>query len=351
MRYVYWLLLWPLSLFDAEKVHHWMLLVLRRLSRWARHPRLKRPIQILMGATPAIETAHALPKTVMGLEFQNPIGLAAGMDKNGTAIEAFALLGFGFVELGTVTPLPQEGNPQPRLFRDYQKKVIFNAMGFNNEGVEALKRNIQDSKPYLDPKLVLGVNVGKNKATPLDQAARDYATCVRELYDSADYFTLNVSSPNTAGLRGLQNFSELSKILDGVMGIIEQKIQRRPLLIKLAPEMPEELLKELISEVEKNYPISGWILTNTLQRPCPFRGSAMETGGISGFPLFEAARVSLQIARSVSNKTLISSGGILNADEACYRLAMGADLIQLYSGLIFEGPALVGDICKRLPNL
>ena len=287
----------------------------------------------------------------MGLEFKNPVGLAAGLDKNAVALEAFGLMGFGFVEIGTVTPRPQSGNPRPRLFRDFHSKTIFNAMGFNNEGCEAMKKNIDASRPYLDPSLILGVNVGKNKDTPLEMASTDYAHCVRELYEQADYFTLNVSSPNTPGLRGLQGFSDLSKILEAVQNVIEKKSRLKPLVVKLAPEIPEEILELLITDVEANYPVAGWILTNTLQRKAPVPQASTPRGGISGLPLLQASRQSLLTARKVSKKALISSGGILNADEAAYRLALGADLIQIYSGLIFEGPFIVNDIHQKLMTL
>jgi len=348
VRYLYWLFLLPLSFIDSEKVHHIGILFLKKLG--VKH-RGKVPSKLLstfeMPNDPKDSKKSPLAKKLMGLDFIHPIGLAGGFDKNGEALEGFAQMGFSFIEVGTVTPRAQVGNPLPRLFRDFHEKVIFNAMGFNNLGAEAVRKNILESRPFLPEYLKIGINVGKNKDTPIEEANRDYAICLRDLYDVGDYFVLNVSSPNTAGLRGLQNFQDLSKILDSVQNTIEQREVRKPFLIKVAPEIPDDLFRELIIEVEKNYPISGWILTNTLQRSSPYPESTQKTGGISGAPLMDASRHALQVARAVSKKVLISSGGILNPDEAALRMELGADLIQLYSGLIFEGPFIVGDIYER----
>lgn len=342
---LYTLFLKLFASWDAEKLHHLFVFFLKQLGIVTRLPIARSSVQWLF-STPNSNSKQNVK--LWGLEFSHRVGLGAGLDKNAEALEGLQHLNLSFIEVGTVTPKAQAGNPQPRLFRNYKEQLLFNAMGFNNVGSEQMRQNIEKAKPYLRPNLILGVNIGKNASTDAKEAWRDYAQCARELSAVADYFTINVSSPNTKGLRSLQSLEALYPILESVLKPSQQNPRSVPVLIKLAPEMSEESLKELIEGVEKQFPIAGWILTNTLQRETPFKQSAMPTGGISGASLTLAARESLRLAKLYSKRTLVSSGGIVSVTEAQQRLALGADLVQIYSGLIFHGPKFLSDIVSSL---
>lgn len=300
---------------------------------------------------PKTALAPMAPVECFGLTFPNPIGLAAGLDKNGECIPIWQALGFGFIEVGTVTPRPQTGNDKPRLFRLTEDCALINRMGFNNKGVEYLIEKIE-AAPRLCP---LGVNIGKNKDTPLEKASEDYLICFRKVAPFADYITVNVSSPNTPGLRSLQTTELLHSLLNPLL-IEQQKYAMQqgkqiPILVKLAPDLtPAELEKLACLLVELK--VSGVIITNTtLARPPSLKSKyAKEEGGLSGAPLCEwAAQVVRIIYKEVGEALpIVGVGGIMNADDAIGRLRAGAKLIQLYSGLIYQGPQLIEDIAAKL---
>lgn len=282
-----------------------------------------------------------------GLNFTNPIGMAAGYDKDGLGWRGLACLGFSHIELGTVTPLPQPGNPQPRLYRLVEDHAVINRMGFNNRGAEFLARKMRGPRPK---GLVLGVNIGKNKVTPLENASQDYLSLLRTFAPLADYLAVNVSSPNTPGLRSLQTRAALSEILAPLSAERDLQAQRLgrpvPVLVKLAPDLNEEELDGALEAILEHR-MDGVIINNTtLSRP-PLRSKyAQETGGLSGVPL---TALSLEMTRLVARKLngrlpIVASGGIMNADDARARLDAGATLLQVYTGLIYEGPGLVKQI-------
>ncbi len=293
----------------------------------------------------AVASIHA-----MGLVFPNRVGLAAGLDKDGKFVHGLRKLPFGFIEVGTVTPLPQAGNPKPRLFRLPEAFALINRMGFNNEGIERLAARMNKHRDAG----ILGINIGKNKDTPLNQAVLDYVIGFEKVYGFADYVTLNVSSPNTQDLRLLQQgsyFSDLLKTLQQAQHRLADKHQRFvPLVVKCSPDETPETLKTLTQHLLQ-YGISGMIATNTtVSRPCLEATDLMnETGGLSGRPLFALSTATLRLLKQeVGNAvTLIASGGIEDEITAREKLAAGADLLQLYTGLIYKGPGLV----RRLARL
>jgi dihydroorotate dehydrogenase len=321
---------------DAERAHEW---TLRHLVRLGRTPLLPRMLHRQF-AVPA-------PRTVFGLRFPNPVGLAAGMDKDGLALPAWWALGFGFVEVGTVTWHPQEGNPRPRLFRLAASEALVNRMGFNNAGAEALARRLAafgDPRPF-----PVGVSLGKSKVTPLGDAVADYVAALRALRRWGDYFVVNVSSPNTPGLRTLQDPGHLAELLSAVRAEAESK----PLLVKIAPDLTDQAVCQLL-EVCAGHGVNGVIATNTtLARdglaPADAR-AAGEAGGLSGRPLARRARevVALIGRESGGRMPVVGVGGILDPDDALRLFDAGAALVQLYTGLIYRGPALVRDINRRL---
>lgn len=287
------------------------------------------------------------PVKLMGLEFRNPVGLAAGLDKNGECIDAFAALGFGFIEIGTVTPRPQPGNPKPRLFRIPQRQAIINRMGFNNHGVEHLVANVRRAS-YQG---VLGINIGKNKDTPNENALDDYVYCLRKVYEHASYVTVNISSPNTPGLRTLQHGDALRSLLSGLKA--EQLVLQRasgkrvPVLVKISPDStPDELssMTQAIAEFE----FEGVIATNTTSTRVGVEGMlhADEQGGLSGSPLRERSTdVIAHVTRELAGRLpVIGVGGILSADDALAKRQSGAALVQVYTGFIYRGPALVREV-------
>lgn len=286
----------------------------------------------------------ALPVTVMGLNFANPVGLAAGLDKNGAAIDGFAQLGFGFVEIGTITPRPQPGNPKPRLFRLPEATAIINRMGFNNLGVDHLLARVRAAR-YTG---VLGINIGKNFDTPVERAQDDYLICLEKVYNDASYITVNVSSPNTPGLRSLQFGDSLKQLLDALAERREQLAtahgKRVPLAIKIAPDMSDEETA-LVAAALMQSGMDAVIATNTtLSREgvegLPFGG---EAGGLSGAPVLQKSTHTVKVlAGELGGKLpIIAAGGITEGRHAAEKIAAGASLVQIYSGFIYKGPALI----------
>ncbi|WP_031434950.1 quinone-dependent dihydroorotate dehydrogenase [Methylomarinum vadi] len=291
------------------------------------------------------------PVTVMGLNFKNPVGLAAGMDKNGDYIDALADLGFGFIEIGTVTPRPQPGNPKPRLFRLPEHQAIINRMGFNNAGIDHLVHQVERCT-YNG---VLGINIGKNFDTPIENAREDYLVGLRKSYPVASYITINISSPNTKNLRQLQQGDEIKKLLS-VLKEEQGKLQQQhdkytPLVVKIAPDLNDEEITH-IANLLKEFAIDGVIATNTTIARDKIRGHrhADEAGGLSGAPVMESSTLVVKkLASELSNQLpIIAAGGILSADDAQEKLAAGASLVQIYSGLIYKGPQLLEDILRSL---
>jgi len=291
------------------------------------------------------------PRTVMGLTFPNPVGLAAGLDKNGDCIDGLAALGFGFIEIGTITPLPQPGNPRPRLFRLPAAQGIINRMGFNNEGVDTLIGNIQHS----DYKGILGINIGKNAATPIDHAADDYLICLRKVYAHASYITVNISSPNTKNLRQLQDEGALNDLLSQLKAE-QQKLadlhgKYVPLALKIAPDMGGEQITQ-IARLLMQHHIDGVIATNTTlsREGVENLPHGDESGGLSGAPVRDkSTAVICQLAAELQGALpVIGVGGILSGADAADKISAGASLVQLYSGLIYRGPALIGECCSAI---
>ncbi len=283
---------------------------------------------------------------VDGLEYKNPVGLAAGFDKDGRWLELLSVLGFGFIEVGTVTPKPQYGNEKPRLFRLKKDRAIINRMGFNNAGVDALVEKLKafDNKN----KVIVGGNIGKNKLTPNENAVEDYVICFNKLFPYVDYFVVNVSSPNTPGLRSLQEKEPLTTLLTNLQNINQQKPKTKPIYLKISPDLSQETIEEII-EVVKKTGIKGIVATNTtISRSSNLKDIEIskEAGGLSGEPVKELSRSILSSLYQSYDGTIISVGGIMSSDEAIQRRKMGADLIQIYTGLIYEGPWFV----KRILN-
>lgn len=293
------------------------------------------------------------PVELLGLRFRNRVGLAAGMDKDARAVPAFARLGFGFVEVGTLTPRPQPGNPRPRVFRDVAAHAIINRLGFNNEGVDAAIARL--SAQTRD--CVVGVNIGKNRDTPVGRAAEDYAYCLRRAHATADYITINVSSPNTPGLRDLQDEQALIALLDVVARerarLADAEGERTPVLLKVAPDLAQAAL-ERIALAARESGIDGLIATNTtIERPALLSPAVSgQSGGLSGPPLRPLARQALRSLRAAcgADFPIIGVGGIDGAEAARERITDGADLIQLYTGLIYEGPSLPGRLARAVRN-
>ncbi|MDY0012167.1 MAG: quinone-dependent dihydroorotate dehydrogenase [Rhodocyclaceae bacterium] len=293
---------------------------------------------------PAGKPLAAKPVEVMGLAFPNRIGLAAGLDKNGEAIDGLARMGFGFLEIGTITPRPQPGNPRPRLFRLPEVKGIINRMGFNNHGVDALLENVRQAR-Y---KGILGINIGKNFDTPIENAADDYLACLDKVYPLASYVTVNISSPNTKNLRQLQGESELDALLGGLKAaqtrLADQHGRYVPLTLKIAPDLEPAQISN-IADALRRHRIDGVIATNTTLARDKVQGVRYgeQQGGLSGAPVFEASNhVIRQLATALQGELpIIGAGGVLDGRQARAKLEAGASLVQVYSGLIFRGPALV----------
>ena len=298
---------------------------------------------------------HAQPKapcTLMGMQLANPIGLAAGLDKNGAYIDALGNLGFGFIEVGTVTPRAQPGNPKPRMFRLPRANALINRLGFNNQGLPAFLANVQRSQ-WRKQGGILGLNIGKNADTPIERAADDYLIGLEGVYPHADYVTVNISSPNTKNLRALQSGDELSALLaqlaDKRRALEDQHQRRVPMAVKIAPDLTEEQI-DAIADTLPRHGIDGVIATNTTLSRDAVAGQAHaeEAGGLSGAPVHE---LSLKVIRRLKGQlgdslAIIGVGGVLSGEQAREKMAAGADAVQLYTGLIYRGPALVGE-CVR----
>lgn len=293
---------------------------------------------------------NGLERKLWGLTFANPVGLAAGFDKDARYIDELAHLGFGFVEIGTVTPLPQPGNDQPRLFRLPQDEALINRMGFNNEGVRAAAKRLQQRKSNI----IVGGNIGKNKLTPNEEAVSDYEKCFHALFDVVDYFVVNVSSPNTPGLRALQEKEPLKQLLHHLQMLNNQKSKPKPILLKIAPDLTSEQLDDII-EIVRETELAGLVATNTtisregLQTP-QSELDQIGMGGLSGRPVRERAT---EVIRYISQKSggsipIIAVGGIFTAADAQEKLDAGASLVQVYTGFIYEGPTIVKKICQGL---
>lgn len=319
---------------DAEQAHHFTLDGLARAYR--------------LGLLQKV-AHHTCPTTLMGLSLPNPIGLAAGLDKNGQYIDALAALGFGFIEIGTVTPKAQAGNPKPRLFRVPEHQAVINRMGFNNQGIDAMIQNIEKSRFNG----ILGINIGKNATTPIENAADDYLLCLEKAYAHAGYITVNISSPNTQNLRALQGGDELSALLSALKNkqahLAAAHGRYVPLAVKIAPDLNEQQVAD-IAHAAIQTEIDGIIATNTTidKSALGHHPLAGEQGGLSGAPVREASnRVLKQLLAQLEGKLpVIGVGGILSGADAAAKLHMGAAAVQVYSGLIYRGPALVKE-CLR----
>jgi dihydroorotate dehydrogenase len=286
-----------------------------------------------------------LERTVFGLKFKNPVGLAAGFDKDAKLYNELSNFGFGFIEIGTLTPKPQVGNPKKRLFRLKQDGAIINRMGFNNGGVHEAVTRLKKNKGVL-----IGGNIGKNKVTPNESAVEDYKICFEALFPHVDYFVVNVSSPNTPGLRELQDKEPLTKLLATLQVMNNKKDAPKPILLKIAPDLTNEQLEDII-EIVAETKIAGVIATNTtISREGLQSEDKEEMGGLSGKPLTNRSTEVIRFLAEKSNKAfpIIGVGGIHTAEDALEKLAAGADLVQLYTGFIYEGPKLIKDINKRI---
>lgn len=332
---------------DAETAHH---LTLKWMSFWIKIPFVSTVLKFLF----AVEDKK-LERTVFGLTFKNPVGLAAGLDKNANCIDAFAAVGFGFVEIGTVTPLAQPGNDKPRLFRLIEDEAIINRMGFNNDGMHAVKKNILKSEIINhQSEIIIGGNIGKNKITPNENAVEDYIKCFHELYEVVDYFVVNVSSPNTPNLRALQEKEPLKNILFQLQTVNQNKEKPKPILLKIAPDLTTEQLDDII-EIVFDTKLAGIVATNTTVSRENLstdkrKIAQIGAGGLSGKPLTKSSTEIIKYLVKKSNQQIpiIAVGGIMTADDALEKLDAGASLVQLYTGFIYEGPSLIREINQRL---
>ncbi|WP_019140381.1 quinone-dependent dihydroorotate dehydrogenase [Noviherbaspirillum massiliense] len=310
-----------------------------------------------LGLTKGIAQPRPDPRTVMGIRFPNPVGLAAGLDKDGAYIDGLAALGFGFIEVGTVTPHAQAGNPRPRMFRLPEANAIINRMGFNNGGVDAFVANVQASQFYQDKKGVLGLNIGKNASTPIERAADDYLHCLEKVYPYASYVTVNISSPNTKNLRQLQGASELDALLsdlkDAQQRLTDKHKRYVPIALKIAPDINDEQIK-VIAGALLQHRMDAVIATNTTVSRDAVKSlpHAEEAGGLSGAPDFEPSNKVIRGLRSELGDALpiIGVGGICSGKDARVKMETGASLVQLYTGLIYRGPALVRECAEALRN-
>jgi dihydroorotate dehydrogenase len=324
---------------DAERAHALGLASLEAAYRSGLNPLLASP-------------PRPLPTRALGLLFPNPVGLAAGLDKNGAHVDALLALGFGFVEVGTVTPRPQPGNPKPRMFRLPEKEAVINRLGFNNDGVDALVRNVGRARRRSG---LVGINIGKNKDTPNEDAAQDYLHCLRKVYPLADYVTVNISSPNTAGLRELQEEQALRRLVGTLReeqeALAARHGKRVPMLVKIAPDLSESDI-DAAGRVLGDLQVDGVVATNTTTSREGVEGlrHAAEAGGLSGAPLMGKSTVVLRMLRTRLPESipLVGVGGILHGADAATKQAAGALLVQLYTGLVYRGPALVGECVEAL---
>ena len=374
LRDMYKFLRTILFLFSTEKVHYFSMNILKGFCRWNWSKSL-----VHWACRP--ESRAGLDRHVLGLAFRNPVGLGAGFDKNALYLRELDALGFGFVEVGTVTPLPQEGNEKPRLFRLPQDQALINRMGFNNEGVKVIAQRLKQWREQTDPvpgkegslsgrqqpgsgkeaslPLLVGGNIGKNKVTPNEEAWKDYVTCFRELFPYVDYFVVNVSSPNTPGLRALQEKEALHNILTRLQALnLEQSsqygIRQRPLLLKIAPDLSWQQIDDVV-DLATEIRLDGLVATNTtISREglisSQAKVEAIGAGGLSGAPLKERSSEIIRYIRDKTNGTLpiIASGGIFTREDAAEKLAAGGSLIQVWTGFIYEGPFIVARLCRKI---
>ena len=320
---------------EAETAHHFTIALLRRASHF--DPALR----ALKRFTPPSK-----PRTLFGLTFPNPIGLAAGLDKNGVALPAWAALGFGFIEIGTVTAMAQPGNPKPRMFRLPAQQAVINRLGFNNDGADVIAkrlRGLRQSQRW--PAVPVGINIGKSRTTPLDRATDDYLYSFRLLRDFADYITLNVSSPNTPGLRELQEPAALSRLLHAIGS--EPGPVVKPLVVKISPDLSRVELEEVLAACEENG-VAGIIATNTTLDHSSIPSELDEEGGLSGAPLREKSTALVRSIVANSKILVIASGGICDAKSAREKFEAGAQLVQLYTGFVYRGPQLLREIMAKL---
>jgi dihydroorotate dehydrogenase len=326
--------------YDSEEIHDRTMRVLHRISR----------SPVLCELVGAMFGAPRLPVEVFGLQFPNPLGLAAGMDKFGAALPIWEELGFGFCELGGVTWHPQPGNPKPRMFRIIADGALINRMGFNNPGAVAMAERLADWRARGQwPNHPVGINLGKSKITPLEKAADDYAMSLRVLYPHADFFVINVSSPNTPNLRQLQDKAALDEVLAAVQQVRRDHSMRKPILVKVAPDLSFEALDEIV-ELTGPREVDGIVATNTtVTRPFDDNPTYSEAGGLSGAPL-RARSTEIISYLAKSGLRIIGVGGIFTAADVLEKLQAGASLVQLYTGLVYEGPGIAREIVSHLLN-
>ncbi|RXG23280.1 quinone-dependent dihydroorotate dehydrogenase [Leeuwenhoekiella aequorea] len=322
--------------YDPEKVHHFTFKSIRLLSGIGLTKLLKPVFNI---------EDKRLERTVFGLKFKNPVGLAAGFDKDAKLFQELSDFGFGFVEIGTLTPKPQDGNPKKRLFRLKEDQAIINRMGFNNGGVDEAVKRLKKNKNVL-----IGGNIGKNKITPNEEAFEDYKICFNALFDYVDYFVVNVSSPNTPNLRALQDKEPLTKLLTGLQQLNVNKQRQKPILLKIAPDLTNDQLLDII-EIVNTTNIAGVIATNTtISRNGLTSETKFEMGGLSGKPLRSRSTEVIRFLSEKSNNAfpIIGVGGIHTKEDAIEKLEAGASLVQLYTGFIYEGPQLIKKINSEI---
>ncbi len=323
---------------DPEKAHHFTFSLIKASFKI---PGFKSLVKLFVGNT-------SKPVTCMGLKFPNAIGLAAGFDKDAVLFEELGAFGFGFIEVGTLTPKPQDGNPKPRMFRLPADKGLINRMGFNNRGVDDAELRLRNRKTNL----IIGGNIGKNKVTANEDANADYLYCFEALFPVVDYFVVNVSSPNTPGLRALQDKEPLTKLLTEVMALNNAKLSPKPVLLKIAPDLTDEQIAEIV-EIVKAVKLNGVIATNTtisregLHTPAVI---SSEQGGLSGKPVTDRSTAVIKKLRDLAgpDMVIIGVGGIFNAQDAREKLDAGANLLQVYTGFIYEGPFIVKNIVRNL---
>ena len=320
---------------DAETAHHLTIGLLHRASHFDFALRTLKSFQ-----------PPSKPKTLFGLKFRNPIGLAAGLDKNGVALPAWETLGFGFIEIGTVTAKAQPGNPKPRIFRLTEQEALINRLGFNNDGADAIAqrlRALRESRRW--PAVPVGINIGKSRVTALEHAIDDYRYSFRLLGDFADYITLNISSPNTPGLRELQEPQKLSLLLRAIGN--EAGPAPKPLIVKISPDLSADELKAILVVCEENG-VAGIIAANTTLDHSSIPRELDQEGGLSGTPLLQRSTTMVREIVARSTIPVIASGGICDADSASEKFQAGAQLLQLYTGLVYRGPGLIRDIIEKL---
>jgi len=328
-----------LFLFDPEKIHHFTFYLLKIL--------FKIPLSGFLIKSIYTVKHNSLERELFGLKFPNPVGMAAGFDKNATHINEFENFGFGFIEIGTVTPKSQIGNPKKRLFRLKEDKAVINRMGFNNDGTELIKKRLKKNF-----NVIIGGNIGKNKTTPNSEAKADYVYCFKELYDQVDYFVVNVSSPNTPNLRELQSREFLNDLFYDLNKIRFEYLNPKPILLKISPDLNEQKILEILDVISINK-IDGIIATNTtINFPKLNSKNRNEKGGLSGAPIYDRSNEVISfISKSTNGKLpIIGVGGISSVDQAIEKIKAGAHLIQIYTGLIYEGPGFIKRINKELLN-